>query len=178
LAPTHLLGQNDAVRHLVLALRRSGYSLELSQGFNPRPRVSQSAALPLGYESLGELLGLRFEPGSAPRTPADLVALAGVPGMPFLEAVAVRPEEYRIRDDRPHAWRFLVEVDDPAAARAVIDAEADLRHDALRENERHLLAADEDRSVVLSVNRSQGRSLRPERWLPGVRRVVLLERCT
>jgi radical SAM family uncharacterized protein len=178
LVPAHLLGQNDAVRHLVLALRKSPYTLELSQGFNPRPRVSQSAALPFGYESLGEWLGLRFAPGAAPAAPADLLALPGVPGMPFLEAVAVPPEGYRIRDDRAVAWRFLVEVDDPAAARAIVEAESDLRADALRDDERALLAVDEVRSVVLALDRSLGRSLRPERWLPGVRRVVLLERCT
>ena len=177
LAPTHLLGQNDAVRHLVLALRRSDFTLELSQGFNPRPRVSQSAALPFGYESLGEWLGLRFENGAAPATPEQVLAVPGVPGMPFLEAVPVRSEDYRIRDDRAVAWRFLVEVDDPAAARAVIDAEDDLRADTLRDDERRLLAADEGRAVVFRLDRSLGRSLRPERWLDGVRRVVLLERC-
>ena len=178
LNPTHLLGQNDAVRHLVLALRKSPFVLELSQGFNPRPRVSQSAALPFGYESLGEWLGLRFDPGAAPASPEELLAVAGVPGMPFLEARAVAPEAYRIRDDSAVAWRFLVEVDDPAAARAIVEAEPDLRADALRNDERPLLGAEEVRSVVFALDRSRGRALRPERWLPGVRRVVLLERCT
>jgi radical SAM family uncharacterized protein len=176
LAPTHLLGQNDAVRHLVLAIRRSGYTLELSQGFNPRPRVSQSTALPFGYESLSEWLGLRFAPHGAPEGPDQVLALPAVPGMPFLEARAVRPEDYRLRDDRVLAWRFLVEVDDPPAARAVIDAEPDLRLDELQEAERRLLGDADARALVLFVDRSLGRSWRPERWLPGVRRVVLLER--
>jgi radical SAM family uncharacterized protein len=180
LAPCNWLGQNDAVRHLLRAVRRAGLAFELSHGFNPRPRVSQSAALPLGYESLSEWLGIRFAPDRAPRDASDLVArLAAVfpPGMPPLEARPVPPLDYRVRDDRTVGWLALVSFAgeaDRQAARALLGqgwSEEPPPQAAL-----DLLADDGLPWLGIYMDRRGARPLRPERHLPGVRRVALIER--
>ena len=55
-------GELKAISHLDLmrtferALRRTGLPLRMSEGFNPRPRLSFPAALPVGIEGLNEIM--------------------------------------------------------------------------------------------------------------------------
>ena len=50
------LSHLDLQATLEYGMRRAGLPLELSEGFNPRPRYSLVAALPLGYVGEHELL--------------------------------------------------------------------------------------------------------------------------
>jgi len=60
------LGHLDLTRLLLRALRRASISLVYSQGYNPRPNVGFSPALPVGLSSEGEYLDFeshhRLEP--------------------------------------------------------------------------------------------------------------------
>ena len=59
------------------AFRRAGLPLRMSQGFNPRPRFSLPAPLPVGIEGLEEELRL-----VARGCPAPILTLAGVGSFP------------------------------------------------------------------------------------------------
>ena len=53
-------GHLDLHRLWERAMRRADLPLSYSQGFHPQPKISISAALPLGFSSLGEVLDVRF----------------------------------------------------------------------------------------------------------------------
>jgi len=56
---------------LIRGLRKSGLPLSYSEGFNPRPRVSFSVALPVGVESEGEIFELNLTEGISPHKILD-----------------------------------------------------------------------------------------------------------
>lgn len=65
------------MRVFELALRRAGIKVAHSRGFNPRPKLSFALALPLGVESLDEILDIDVEPAAkqdAKTLQADLAA--------------------------------------------------------------------------------------------------------
>lgn len=51
----------DMMRTFELALRRAGINVAHTQGYNPRPKVSFAQALPLGVESLDEIVDIDVE---------------------------------------------------------------------------------------------------------------------
>lgn len=55
------LSHREAMRALERALRRSGLPLAFTAGFNPRPRMSFSPALPLGVSAKAEYLEVSVE---------------------------------------------------------------------------------------------------------------------
>lgn len=61
----------DLTRAWVRALRRLGLPLAYTKGFNPHPRVSLAAPLPVGFAGERELLDLYLD---APADPAGLAA--------------------------------------------------------------------------------------------------------
>jgi radical SAM-linked protein len=61
----------DLARVWERLLRRVNAPLVYSQGFNPRPQMQFAAALPLGFESVTELIDVWLE-GDVP-SPADLL---------------------------------------------------------------------------------------------------------
>lgn len=52
--PARFYSHHDMMRLFEHGLRRAGFPLSLSAGFNPRPRVTFLSALPLGVESVDE----------------------------------------------------------------------------------------------------------------------------
>ena len=69
------LSHLDLQATLEYAMRRAALPVELSEGFNPRPRYSLVTALPLGYVGERELLELTLrEPLPAPEVTARLNA--------------------------------------------------------------------------------------------------------
>jgi radical SAM-linked protein len=83
------ISHHDLMRVFELALRRSGLAVSYTQGFNPRPRVSFALALPLGVESLDEIVDIDFEQtGEVPDTRQVLSVLAAQmpPGLELLDA--------------------------------------------------------------------------------------------
>lgn len=70
------VGHLDLMRVVERAMRRSGFPVAYSQGFNPRPRMSFASALTLGATSDWELcqldLARNLEPAELERAAADL----------------------------------------------------------------------------------------------------------
>jgi radical SAM-linked protein len=64
------ISHHDLMRTFELALRRAGIDVAHSRGFNPRPKLSFAMALPLGVESLDEILDIDL---ASPLQPTDLM---------------------------------------------------------------------------------------------------------
>jgi hypothetical protein len=58
--PVRFVGHLDLMRVVERAMRRSGFPIAYSQGFNPRPRMSFASALTLGATSEWELCQLEL----------------------------------------------------------------------------------------------------------------------
>ncbi|MFW6011024.1 MAG: TIGR03960 family B12-binding radical SAM protein [Desulfosalsimonas sp.] len=64
LGRARFFGHLELANILVRALRRSGISLVYSKGFNPKPRIAFSDALPVGFESMCESFFMTVADGS------------------------------------------------------------------------------------------------------------------
>jgi len=85
------LSQRDLLRFFERALRRTGLPLSMSEGFNPRARLSAPAPMPLGVESDDEIievqLSARVEPEEIRRLLApELAAGLSVTAVEELQA--------------------------------------------------------------------------------------------
>jgi len=79
----------DLIRTFERALRRAGLPVAYSQGFNPRPRATWAAPLPLGFTGEGEVADFIME---RPVPPAEFAARLVVqlpPGLSLLDVRAV-----------------------------------------------------------------------------------------
>ncbi len=63
------ISHHDLMRVFELALRRSGLKVAFTQGFNPHPRLSFALALPLGVESLDEIVDIDLQHDNDPPSP-------------------------------------------------------------------------------------------------------------
>jgi radical SAM-linked protein len=91
LSPAHLVGHLDTARRLPRILRRTGVIAEYSSGFSPRPRMVFGPTLPLGTESLDEVVDIRViksTVGDLSTLPSRLT-VACPPGIQVLSAVVV-----------------------------------------------------------------------------------------
>lgn len=61
-----LLSHRDLMRLFERALRRAALPVRMTKGFNPHPRLSIAAALPLGLEACDEALEVELEPAVPP----------------------------------------------------------------------------------------------------------------
>ncbi|MCB9895506.1 MAG: DUF2344 domain-containing protein [Planctomycetes bacterium] len=83
------ISHHDLMRVFELALRRSGLKVAHTQGFNPHPKVSFALALPLGVESLDEIVDIDFEHEAEAPSPESVVEQLGEqmpPGLRLLSA--------------------------------------------------------------------------------------------
>lgn len=83
------ISHHDLMRVFELAIRRSGLKVKYTEGFNPHPKVSFALALPLGVESLDEIVDIDLEhEGEAPTPQAVIEQLGAVmpPGLKLLDA--------------------------------------------------------------------------------------------
>lgn len=106
------LGHLDLVRMLVRALRRAGFAMVYSEGFNPRPRVSFGPALPVGVDSEAEYMDFESHDRLDAETARERIN-AALPGGLRCETVrpiaadtaklgdAVRAARYRARTGEP-----------------------------------------------------------------------------
>lgn len=90
------LSHRDLMRLFERALRRAGLPVRMSQGFNPHPRLSIPAALPVGVEAEDEALEVEFEPPVMPQEARDRLAAELPPGVGLGSAQAL-PEGARTR---------------------------------------------------------------------------------
>lgn len=81
------------MRVFELALRRSGLKVAHTQGFNPHPKVSFALALPLGVESLDEIVDIDLEGKPEPQSVLEALDAQMPPGLRLLsaEAATLRP---------------------------------------------------------------------------------------
>lgn len=98
------ISHHDLMRVFELALRRSGLKIAYTQGFNPHPKVSFALALPLGVESLDEIVDIDLDYATDPPSPKlvlDQLAVQMPPGLliTHAELATGRPQviavEYR-----------------------------------------------------------------------------------
>ncbi|MDC1142273.1 TIGR03936 family radical SAM-associated protein [Planctomycetota bacterium] len=82
------ISHHDLMRSFELALRRSKLPLAFTQGFNPHPKVSFALALPLGVESLDEIVDIDLEYEQEPMDCTEVMERLGEqlpPGMKFTQ---------------------------------------------------------------------------------------------
>ena len=83
------ISHHDLMRVFELALRRSGLKVAHTQGFNPHPKVSFALAIPLGVESLDEIVDIDIEHEAEAPAPEQVVNQLGAvmpPGLSLLWA--------------------------------------------------------------------------------------------
>lgn len=83
------LGHLELVATLYRSLRRSGLPLIFSTGFHPLPRVSFHGALPVGMESLAEILDVELASSLEPAILVQTLNRVLPPGLKILSAVGL-----------------------------------------------------------------------------------------
>lgn len=81
----------DLMRLWERALRRAGMPIAYSQGFNPRPRLSIAAPLPIGVTSDGELMDVFLEQRASLSFFTRAVSAELPPGMEIREVEEIWP---------------------------------------------------------------------------------------
>jgi len=82
----------DLVRLWERVLRRAGVPLAYSHGFNPRPKITVAAALPVGFTSQGEVMDIVLERHISPYNFAKGLASHLPPGLELLSVEEVYPK--------------------------------------------------------------------------------------
>ncbi len=144
--PARFLGHLETMHHLGRAFRRAGVELAHSQGFHPHALIKSDSALPLGVESLVEVLEVttlgshqpeRLAQRVNPVLPAGLKLADGrlaAPGEDLREPDEVtyhlfchQPLDTRRLDDFEQAGELLVVRMSPKGRR-VMDLKATIKH--------------------------------------------------
>jgi radical SAM family uncharacterized protein/radical SAM-linked protein len=84
------LGHLDLTRAILRGMRRAGFSLAYTQGFNPKPRVSFGPALPTGLSSEAEYLDFETRARLEPEDPIARLNESLPDGVRFLALREVR----------------------------------------------------------------------------------------
>lgn len=108
------ISHHDLLRTFELALRRAGLDVAHSRGFNPRPKLSFAMALPLGVESLDEIVDIDL---AAPLDPDALLARLQAEMPTGIALCECRPANGR---PRVTACDFTIELDLSEARLAVL----------------------------------------------------------
>ncbi len=82
----------DLMRLWERVLRRAGVPLAYSHGFNPRPKITVAAALPVGFTSQGEVMDIVLERHISPYNFAKGLASHLPPGLELLSVEEVYPK--------------------------------------------------------------------------------------
>jgi len=83
--PARYLSHLDLIATFEYAFRRAALAFELSEGFNPRPRMSVAAPLSLGHEGLAELLDITLRESVPPPEASRRLQAALPPGIEVVE---------------------------------------------------------------------------------------------
>ncbi|MDI6852194.1 MAG: TIGR03960 family B12-binding radical SAM protein [Deltaproteobacteria bacterium] len=100
------------------SLRRSGLPLALSSGFHPLPRLALHGALPVGVESLAEMLDLALTAPLGESTIAEQLNGVLPPGLKILEVQRLFGKR---RPPRVEAAKYRVTSPEPVFSRAAAD---------------------------------------------------------
>ncbi len=101
------ISHHDLMRTFELALRRADLNVAHTQGFNPRPKLSFAIALPLGVESLDEILDIDIEP--VPRLIPEQLVEKLRPQMPA--GIVLREAWRAVGRPRVLACQYQVELE-------------------------------------------------------------------
>jgi len=100
----------DLMRLWERALRRAGMPIAYSQGFNPRPRLSIAAPLPIGVTSKGELIDIFVAWRASPSFFTKAVAAKLPPGIEILEIKEIWPNLPSLQSQVRYA-EYQVEIE-------------------------------------------------------------------
>ena len=116
-----LVSHHDLVRCLERALRRASLPVAVTQGFNPRPKVTFTLSLALGIEGCHESVEIEL---TEPIEPAEVLARLAATSPPGLEWLSAEPStSSRAAQAASVCYRFALPTDRLATAQA---ATADL----------------------------------------------------
>jgi radical SAM family uncharacterized protein len=90
-----LTGHLDLLRHLTLAMRRAGFTLARSHGFNPRPKFSFPPPMPLGHYGLAEPADF-FTLGPLPEDALAQLQTAMVPGLDITDLIELKRDAPKV----------------------------------------------------------------------------------
>jgi len=106
------IGHLELIEIFLRALRRLGVQLRHSQGYQPRPRIIGSAPLPIGVESLVELLDLEVIEASGPIDPNALMDRLNEWQLPEgIRIMGVVAPEFNISEMVSATWQLEMPVD-------------------------------------------------------------------
>jgi len=103
-------GTLDLQRSLERTIRRARLPLAYTQGFNPRPRLSLGAALPLGLTSDCELADIWLEEERDHGGILEDLRVASPPGLEFLDLTVVPDDEPSLQQQIVAA-EYLAEIE-------------------------------------------------------------------
>ena len=118
------VGEMRFLSHLELAhlfyraSKRAGFPLCFSGGFHPMPRIIFATALPVGMESLREIVDLEFEGKITPREVAEKLNQSLPPGIKIMEAEEV-PLFFHL-SSLPHPSAYWIPLDHPLSREETI----------------------------------------------------------
>ncbi len=115
------LGHLDLVRMLVRALRRAGFAMAYSRGFNPRPRVSFGPALPVGVDSEAEYMDFESHDRLDAETARERINAALPPGLRFEMVRPIAADTAKL-GDAVRAARYRVTTGEPLDIEAGVAA--------------------------------------------------------
>lgn len=106
------LSHLDLMATLEYAMRRARLPVELSEGFNPRPRMSIAAPLPLGYVGEAEILEIALREPLPAAEVGDRLQAALPPGI-TIHSVHEMPPSQKLSAARLRSATYRVELSDP-----------------------------------------------------------------
>lgn len=154
--PARFVSHLDIMRAFQRAARRAGLQLEHTRGFNPRPKMSFAAPLPVGMSGARELVDMEFAHNVAPGEAERLLGAQMPAGLVILKA---RP----VADGTPALMSRL----DRAVYTARGRPDEDLTAGELEDRVRMLLRRGE-----IFVERKTGKGIRRRDIRPGIRRLT------
>ncbi len=140
-----LVSHHDLMRCLERMLRRARVPIALTQGFNPRPKMTFALALGLGIEARREVVDLELSEGLEPSELLERLSAVAPPGFDWVDASALPPDAGSPRP-RSVEYRMPVPADRRDGTRAALEA---------------LLAADTWPGIRRRKDREQPFDLRP-----------------
>jgi radical SAM-linked protein len=140
-----LVSHHDLMRCLERMLRRARVPIALTQGFNPRPKMTFALALGLGIEAHREVVDLELSEALEPSELLGRLTAVAPPGFDWVDARALPPDAAA---PRPRSVEYRVPVPDDRrdGARAALEA---------------LLAAETWPAIRRRKDRAQPFDLRP-----------------
>lgn len=176
-ADARFLSHLDLMATLEYSVRRARLPVELSEGFNPRPRMSMAAPLPLGYEGEQEILELSLREavdfGEVKRrlqaaVPAGLSILKVEEAEPGKKSAASRLRGGIYRVTLPAAVLDLPARIERLLAASNLPVEEERQDGTRRRDLRPLIvsvAATDDRTLEIEVQFDESGTARPEQIL-------------